>query len=64
MALMGSSLCFTICIILPLAFYLRIFGKEIPVSERIADWMLLFISSIMAAVGTVWAFLPKESISA
>ncbi|KAL1969070.1 hypothetical protein VTN77DRAFT_904 [Rasamsonia byssochlamydoides] len=64
MALMGSCLCFTICIILPLAFYLKIFGKEIPVGERIVDWVLLVMSSIMAVIGTVWAFLPKESNSA
>ena len=27
MAFMGSTLCFTICVILPLLFYLKIFGK-------------------------------------
>lgn len=64
MALMGSCLCFTICIILPLSFYLKIFGKEITPSERIVDWTLLLASSMMAIVGTVWAFLPKETISA
>jgi vesicular inhibitory amino acid transporter len=60
MAFMGSFLCFTICIIFPLAFYLKIFGKEISRGERILDWILLVISSILAAVGTVWAFLPRE----
>ncbi|CRG88547.1 Vacuolar amino acid transporter 1 [Talaromyces islandicus] len=63
MALMGSCLCFTICIILPIAFYLKIFGNEIPVRERIIDWALLIVSSIMALIGTVWVFLPKESLS-
>lgn len=62
MALVGSCLCFTICIILPLSFYLRIFGSEIPFMERVFDWVLLIVSSVMAAVGTVWAFLPKEQI--
>jgi vesicular inhibitory amino acid transporter len=62
MALVGSSLCFTICIILPVAFYLKIFGKEIPVGERIFDWSLLIVSTAMAAVGTVWAFLPKDQL--
>lgn len=61
MALMGSCLCFTICIILPIAFYLKIFGNEVPVRERIFDWVLLIVSSIMALVGTVWVFLPKET---
>ncbi|KAJ0423386.1 transmembrane amino acid transporter protein-domain-containing protein [Aspergillus carlsbadensis] len=60
MALMGSALCFTICIILPLAFYLRIFGKKISRRERLLDWSLLVISSILAVIGTVWAFLPQE----
>ncbi|KAJ5736590.1 Amino acid transporter transmembrane [Penicillium malachiteum] len=63
MAFLGSFLCFTICIIFPLAFYLKIFGKEISPRERILDWFLLITSTILAAVGTVWAFLPAELIS-
>ena len=64
MALMGSGTCFTICIILPLAFYLKMFGKRISPSERILDWALIMLCSVMAAVGTVWAFLPKQKIGA
>ncbi|KAJ5081391.1 hypothetical protein NUU61_009655 [Penicillium alfredii] len=64
MAFLGSFLCFTICIIFPLAFYLKIFGKEISRRERILDWFLLVTSTILAAVGTVWAFLPQDMISA
>ncbi|KAJ5501978.1 hypothetical protein N7463_004852 [Penicillium fimorum] len=64
MAFLGSFLCFTICIIFPLAFYLKIFGKEISRGEYILDWILLIISSILAAVGTVWAFLPQDMLSA
>ncbi|KAJ5927994.1 hypothetical protein N7466_006950 [Penicillium verhagenii] len=63
MAFLGSFLCFSICIIFPLAFYLKIFGKEISPRERILDWFLLITSTIMAAVGTVWVFLPHEMIS-
>ncbi|KAJ5364686.1 Vacuolar amino acid transporter 1 [Penicillium cataractarum] len=63
MAFLGSFLCFTICIIFPLAFYLKIFGNEISRRERILDWFLLITSTILAAVGTVWAFLPREMIS-
>ncbi|KAL2823969.1 transmembrane amino acid transporter protein-domain-containing protein [Aspergillus cavernicola] len=62
MALMGSALCFTICIILPLAFYLKIFGKEINPKERFLDWFLLITSSVLAVIGTAWAFLPQEMI--
>ena len=64
MALMGSGMCFTICVILPLAFYLKMFGKHISPNERILDWSLIMLCSAMAAVGTVWAFLPKEKIGA
>lgn len=64
MAFLGSFLCFTICIIFPLAFYLKIFGKEISRGEYILDWILLIISSILAAVGTVWAFLPQDMLTA
>ncbi|PYH94971.1 hypothetical protein BO71DRAFT_217502 [Aspergillus ellipticus CBS 707.79] len=63
MALMGSALCFTICIILPLAFHLKIFGDEISREERFLDWFLLIISSVLALVGTAWSFLPQETIS-
>ncbi|KAL3469265.1 transmembrane amino acid transporter protein-domain-containing protein [Aspergillus californicus] len=62
MALMGSALCFTICIILPLAFHLKIFGREIHPRERLLNWTLLVISSILAVIGTAWAFLPQEMI--
>ncbi|PWY85668.1 transporter [Aspergillus sclerotioniger CBS 115572] len=64
MALMGSALCFTICIILPLAFYLKIFGNEISPRERVLDWCLLIISSVLALIGTAWSFLPQDAISA
>ncbi|OCT54638.1 Vacuolar amino acid transporter [Cladophialophora carrionii] len=67
MALMGSALCFTICIILPVSFYLRIFsseGKEISLMERIIDWGLLVVCGSLAVVGTVFAILPKDKIGA
>ena len=64
MAFMGSSLCFTICVILPLMFYLKIFGKEISTRERILDWVLITVCSFLAVVGTVFAFLPKSLIGA
>ncbi|TVY29002.1 Vacuolar amino acid transporter [Lachnellula hyalina] len=64
MAFMGSTLCFTICIILPLLFYLKIFGKEVSMRERILDYFLIVVCSILATVGTVFAFLPKSMIGA
>ncbi|KAL2067977.1 hypothetical protein VTL71DRAFT_16075 [Oculimacula yallundae] len=64
MAFMGSTLCFTICIILPLMFHLKIFGKEISLKERIVNYVLIVVCSILAIIGTVWAFLPKSLIGA
>ncbi|KIW26648.1 uncharacterized protein PV07_06466 [Cladophialophora immunda] len=67
MALMGSALCFTICIILPVSFYLVIFsseGKEIGLMEKILDWVLLVVCISLAVLGTVFAILPKNKIGA
>lgn len=64
MAFLGSALTFSICIILPLSFYLRMFGKEISIAERSLDVVLIVISSVMAVVGTIWVFLPKDLIGA
>ncbi|KAG9965595.1 vacuolar amino acid transporter-like protein 1, partial [Aureobasidium melanogenum] len=60
MSLLGSVACFTICIILPLAFHLKIFGDSIPRSERIMNWVLIIISSILAIVGTAFNFIPRS----
>jgi vesicular inhibitory amino acid transporter len=62
MALMGSAFCFTVCVILPLSFHLKIFGKEIPTWELTVDWFLLVVCAALAVLGTVWAILPKEKI--
>lgn len=64
MAFMGSALCFSICVILPLLFYVKMFKNEISRRELILDYILIAISSLMAIVGTIWAFLPKELIHA
>ena len=60
MALLGSAMAFSICIILPLAFHLKLFGKEISKKEKALDWFLIVACSIMAVIGTVWVFLPKH----
>ncbi|KAI0200511.1 transmembrane amino acid transporter [Astrocystis sublimbata] len=64
MAFMGSALCFTICVTLPLAFYLKLFGSEIAAGERILCWSVMLLSSLISIIGTVWAFLPKQLIGA
>jgi vesicular inhibitory amino acid transporter len=45
-------------------FYLKIFGKEVSIKERVLDYFLIVVCSILAIVGTVWAFLPKRVIGA
>ncbi|KAK1454594.1 transmembrane amino acid transporter [Colletotrichum paranaense] len=64
MAFMGSALCFTICVLLPLAFYVKLFSKEISPQEKLLCYVLMTISTILSVVGTVWAFLPKSLIGA
>ncbi|KAL2754672.1 hypothetical protein ACRALDRAFT_1076284 [Sodiomyces alcalophilus JCM 7366] len=62
MAFMGSALCFTICVSLPVAFYLKLFSREISTREKLLCYVIMVISTILSAVGTVWAFLPKSVI--
>jgi len=64
MTLLGSVACFSICIILPLAFHLKLFGKEISSGEKTMNWVLIVVSTIMAIISTVFACLPKEMIGA
>lgn len=64
MAFSGSALTFTICIVLPLAFYLKIFRREIGWKERVTAWLLMGFSAVISLIGTVWVFLPKKLIGA
>ncbi|KAJ1335517.1 solute carrier family 32 (vesicular inhibitory amino acid transporter) [Microdochium nivale] len=64
MAFMGSALCFTICVTLPLAFYLKLFGHEISAREKILTWFIMLTSLTLSIIGTVWAFLPRSLIGA
>ncbi|KAB8349679.1 hypothetical protein FH972_023695 [Carpinus fangiana] len=60
MSLLGSLACFTICIILPCAFHLKIFGKELALRQRVLDWTLLVTCTILAILGTAASFVPKN----
>jgi len=64
MTLLGSVACFSICIILPLAFHLKLFGKEIGKAEKTLNWALIIVSTLMGVVSTVFACIPKELIGA
>ena len=60
MALSGSAMTLAICIILPLAFHLKMFWKDLGMMEKILNWFVIVVCSLMAVVGTVWVFLPKQ----
>jgi len=62
MAFMGSTLCFAICVIMPLMFYLKIFGAEVGKMERVISWLIIVSCSIMALLGTAFSFIPKEDL--
>lgn len=61
-ALVGSTLCVAICVLGPISFYLKIFGDQVPRSERIMGYLLLVIFGALALVGTFWCFLSPETI--
>lgn len=52
MSLVGSLLCTTICLILPLAFYLKLYHGKIGLFETIMDWVMLVVFSALAIIGT------------
>ena len=60
MGLLGSAMAFSICIILPLAFHLKLYSDSIGIKEKALNWFLIVISSIMAIIGTAWVFLPTH----
>ncbi|KAH6603427.1 vacuolar amino acid transporter 1 [Trichoderma cornu-damae] len=61
-AFLGAALCSLISVILPILFYLKLYGKDVSTGERVALWCLLALFSVLGTVGTVWTFLPKELI--
>ncbi|KAF2766693.1 vacuolar amino acid transporter-like protein 1 [Teratosphaeria nubilosa] len=62
MSLLGAVACFTICIILPCAFHLKLFGKELSATRRALDWALIVVSSVLAVVSTGFNFVPQERL--
>ncbi|KAK9471619.1 transmembrane amino acid transporter protein-domain-containing protein [Dipodascopsis tothii] len=64
MAFVGSGLGFTICITLPMIYYLKIFAGtgRISRAERSGAFVLITISVILAVLGTIWSLLPSRVI--
>ncbi|KAK1236840.1 hypothetical protein MKX07_005959 [Trichoderma sp. CBMAI-0711] len=61
-AFLGAALCSLIAIVLPIAFYLKLYAKDVEPRERFVLWCLLVVFSVLGLVGTVWTFLPKDLI--
>lgn len=59
MAFMGSALVFSVSVIMPLLFHVRIFSKDLSKKELYANYAMIVLSCILALIGTVWAFIPK-----
>ncbi|VVT49252.1 uncharacterized protein SAPINGB_P002179 [Magnusiomyces paraingens] len=59
-AFFGATLCITICINGPVAFYLKIYGDKVPKWERYFNYFLLVVYAILAIFGTIWCFIPPE----
>ncbi|OZJ03327.1 hypothetical protein BZG36_04222 [Bifiguratus adelaidae] len=57
MALLGAFFSFMISGIFPIVCHLRLFSNSMPIREKILNWILLIISSILALTGTAWSFL-------
>ena len=62
MSLLGAVACFTICIILPCAFHLKLFGPELSKRHKTLDWSLIIVSSVFALVSTGFNFVPKDKL--
>lgn len=60
--LLGCSMCTTICVLGPIAFYLKIYGQQVSRTERILCYVLFVVFTVLAVLGTVWCFLSPETI--
>lgn len=62
MALLGSVCCFSGCIILPLAFHMKLFYPEMGYAERLYGWVCMTISTLLAIASTIAAILPRDVV--
>ncbi|RMY00683.1 hypothetical protein D0868_08877 [Hortaea werneckii] len=59
-AIMGVAFCFLMCVVLPVTFHLKMFGREISRREALLNWALILGSAVLGIAGTIWEFLPKD----
>ncbi|TKY86186.1 hypothetical protein EX895_005011 [Sporisorium graminicola] len=57
MAFLGAFLAFATCVFGPLLASLKLFGAEMQAWRIAVDVLILGLSAVMAATGTVWSFL-------
>jgi vesicular inhibitory amino acid transporter len=62
MSLIGAVACFAICLILPCAFHLRLFWKELTPWRKAGDWALIALSTVLAVVATGFTCAPRDSL--
>lgn len=61
-AFLGSAICFTVCITLPLLFYLKLFNDELSQLTKLAIKVGILISISGAIIGTYSSFVYDTSI--
>ncbi|KAL7664403.1 Amino acid transporter transmembrane domain-containing protein [[Candida] zeylanoides] len=59
MAFLGSAICFTICVVLPLAFYLKLFREELGAVAKASLAVAIAVGSAGAIAGTYGAITIK-----
>lgn len=57
MSLLGSAICFTVCITLPVLFYLNVFKNEITATHRTILYLILVVSVTCTIFGSVSALI-------
>ncbi|CAB4376666.1 unnamed protein product [Rhizophagus irregularis] len=60
MSLLGAFFSFLISAIFPILCYLKLFGHQLSNKTLALNIMFLVISTIMAIIGTIWTFFPRE----
>lgn len=63
MAFSGSALCTTICVVLPVLFYLKICHERIGLVERVICRILVVSGVIMALAGTVSVMVASAGVT-
>ncbi|KAG9304121.1 hypothetical protein G9A89_001623 [Geosiphon pyriformis] len=62
MGVLGSFFSFTISAIFPCCCHLRLYGRELSKKEKLLNWGIIIICTVLATFGTIWAFLPRTDL--